>query len=153
MVFTSCITVKTCYSLKSLQSYWCWVGCLVSQRTPLGCKLSEWLFSYFHRCGWETPPLVELLYHSERCPCDPGGIASNQKSEWLKIISLHSKRHVIYREKLSTGKDYRRELKIMLDLAKHLSMGDKHVWACCQSFPSPYLTFVKEQKIQPSSPL
>lgn len=42
---------------------------------------------------------------------------------------------------------------MMLDLDNHLSMGDKHVWACFQSFPSPYLTFFKEQKIQPGSRL
>lgn len=94
--------------------------------------------------------LVELFHHSERCPCDLGGIASNQKLEKLKMISLHSK-SMVCREKLSTGKDYSRELKMMLDLDNHLSMGDKHVWACFQSFPSPYLTFFKEQKIQPGS--
>lgn len=61
------------------------------------------------------------------------------------MISLHSKRCMIYGEKLSFGRDYSRELKMMLDLDNHLTVGDKHVWACCQSFPSPYLTFFKNK--------
>lgn len=35
---------------------------------------------------------------------------------------------------------------MMLYLDNYLTMGDKHVWACCQSFPSPYLTFFKNKK-------